>query len=298
MKLQHLFLLPLLLLVSCKEESPTLKKYEINKSNTSIDCENKEFNGGEVTEILIYSNISNVSIKNCKLKGDIRISGVGINGEALGVRESSRSIGHTERIQKEAPSNIEISNMTIIGVNRIPIYVSPGVTNVRIMNNKFSGYTDSTVIYLDAESANNTISNNTFNVKPNIDLFETKVREIIAVDGSANNIITDNKFEKAVGGGVYLYRNCGEGGTIRHQTPQHNLIENNTFNLSGLNPDAQGIWLGSRNGNRSYCDADKGYNFGSSIDNRDFADNNIVRNNKFINSETKIRDNGSNNIVE
>lgn len=298
MKLQHLFLLPLLLLVSCKEEAPVLKPYEINKSNTSIDCENKEFNGGEVTEILIYSNISNVSIKNCKLKGDIRISGVGINGEDLAVKVSSLSAGHTERIQKVAPSNIVISNMVIEGVRKIPLYVSPGVTNVRIENNIFTGYTDSTVIYLDAESANNMIRNNTFSVEANTSLIKTRVREVIAVDGSANNIIADNKFEKAVGGGVYLYRNCGEGGTIRHQTPQHNLIENNTFNLSGLNPDAQGIWLGSRNGNRSYCDADKGYNFGSSIDNRDFADNNTVRNNKFINSETKIRDNGSSNIVE
>jgi hypothetical protein len=298
MKLQHLFLLPLILLVSCKEEAPVLKPYEIIKSDTFIDCENKEFNGGEATEILIHSKISNVSIKNCKLKGDIRIFGVGVNGEDPSVKESSQTAGHTERIQERAPSNILISNMTIEGVRKIPLYVSPGVTNVRIENNTFTGYTDSTVIYLDAESANNTIRNNTFSVEATTSLIKTRVREVIAVDGSANNIIADNKFEKAVGGGVYLYRNCGEGGTIRHQTPQHNLIENNTFNLSGLNPDAQGIWLGSRNGNRSYCDADNGYNFGSSIDNRDFADNNTVRNNKFINSETKIRDNGNNNIVE
>ena len=174
------------------------------------------------------------------------------------------------------------------------MYLAPGVTKVTIKNSKFIGNTVSTVIYLDAESAYNTIRNNTFNVEGSATF---RVREVIAVDGSAHNQITGNTFEKAVGGGVYLYRNCGEGGTVRHQSPQYNVIENNNFNLSGLNWGNYGIWLGSRNGNRNYCSADDGHKFGSSIDNGDFADYNVVSNNKFSGSDGTVKNDGKNNTI-
>jgi hypothetical protein len=148
--------------------------------------------------------------------------------------------GTLKGAQAAAPSNVLLSNLTIEGVQRVPLYLSPGVTRVTIENSKFIGNTVSTVIYLDAESAYNTIRNNTFNVEGSSTF---RVREVIAVDGSAHNQITDNTFEKAVGGGVYLYRNCGEGGTVRHQSPQYNVIEDNNFNLTGLNWGNYGIWL-------------------------------------------------------
>jgi hypothetical protein len=217
-----------------------------------------------------------------------------MNGEDEKVKESSYKAGHTERAQAAAPSNVLLSNLTIEGVQRIPVYLAPGVTRVTIENSKFIGNTVSTVIYLDAESAYNTIRNNTFNVEGSATF---RVREVIAVDGSAHNQITGNTFEKAVGGGVYLYRNCGEGGTVRHQSPQYNVIENNNFNLTGLNWGNYGIWLGSRDGNRNYCSADEGHKFGSSIDNGDFADYNVVGNNKFSGSDATIQNDGKKNIT-
>ena len=68
---------------------------------------------------------------------------------------------------------------------------------------------------------------------------------------------------------------------MRHQTPRENRIENNTFNLSGLRTASYGISLGSRQGRRTYCEADAGYNFGSSADKRDLADDNVVTDNVF-----------------
>lgn len=295
MKLKYLLLLLPLLLVSCKEEPIPYEIHKVTKSGTIIDCKGKEFNEGKATEIRISSSIKDVTIKNCKLKGSIRVFGLGMNGEAEGVRLSSYKAGHTQRAQAAAPSNVLLSNLTIEGVQRVPVYLSPGVTRVTIENSKFIGNTVSTVIYLDAESAYNTIRNNTFNVEGSSAF---RIREVIAVDGSAHNQITGNTFEKAVGGGVYLYRNCGEGGTVRHQAPQYNLIENNDFNLSGLNWGNYGIWLGSRNGNRNYCSDDDGYPFGSSADNGDFADNNTVRNNKFSGSDAKVKDDGKNNTID
>jgi parallel beta-helix repeat protein len=297
MKFKHILAFLPLLLASCKEEPKIpYEIYKVNKSGTVIDCKGKEFNDGKVTEIRISSSIKDVTIKNCKLKGSIRVYGLGLNGEAEKVKESSHKEGHTERAQKVAPSNVLISNLTVEGVQRVPIYLAPGVTKVTIENTNFIGKSDSTVIYLDAESSHNTIRKNTFNVENN----KFKYREVIAVDGSAHNTITGNKFEKVFNGGIYLYRNCGEGGTVRHQSPQYNIIEKNQFNLSKMGPGEYGIWLGSRNGGKNYCSADNGFNFGSSIDNRDFADNNIVRDNKFSGSDPKvfIKNSGKNNVIQ
>jgi hypothetical protein len=297
MKLKYLLACLPILLISCKKEISPYEVHKIAKSNTVIDCKGKEFNDGKVTEIRISSPIKDVTIKNCKIKGSIRVFGLGMNGEDEKVKESSHKTGHTERAQASAPSNIFITNVTIQGVNRIPVYLAPGVTKVSIENSRFIGTTDSSVIYLDAESAYNIIGNNTFNVEGNFTLRQFRIREVIAVDGSAHNVITGNKFEKAVGGGVYLYRNCGEGGTVRHQAPQYNVIANNEFNLSGLHWGNYGIWLGARNGNRTYCGADDGHKFGSSVDNGDFAMYNYVDGNKFSGSDATIKDDGEKNTI-
>ena len=59
-----------------------------------------------------------------------------------------------------------------------------------------------------------------------------------------------------------------------------------------------GIWLGSRQGRRSYCEDDAGYPFGSSVDNRDFADHNTVQRNFFQPVTNRgIRDDGVGNRV-
>ena len=296
MKFKHLLLLFLpFLLLSCKDEIVPYEVYKVTKSGSVIDCQGKEFNEGKITEIRVSSPIRDVTIKNCKLKGSIRVLGLGMNGEDKNVKNSSYKAGHTERAQAAAPSNVLLSNLTIEGVQRIPLYLAPGVTKVTIENSKFIGNTLSTVIYLDAESANNTIRNNTFSVEGGLSLRQFRIREVIAVDGSAYNQIIGNKFEEAVGGGVYLYRNCGEGGTVRHQPPQHNVIAGNNFNLTGLYWGNYGVWLGSRNGNRDYCSADDGYEFGSSVNNGDFADYNTVRGNTFSGSDSTIRNNGKNN---
>ncbi|MDD3078640.1 MAG: T9SS type A sorting domain-containing protein [Paludibacter sp.] len=57
--------------------------------------------------------------------------------------------------------------------------------------------------------------------------------------------------------------------------------------------------MGSRNGNRTYCDDDAGYSFGSSIDNHDFADYNTVTGNTFTGnlSTWQIKNDGKNNSI-
>ncbi|MFM8657251.1 MAG: right-handed parallel beta-helix repeat-containing protein [Chthoniobacterales bacterium] len=281
--------------------SPSVEKFALAgsaASGTVIDLQGGWFNEGKPTEIVIRSLRKGegwdvperITIRNGRLRGAIRIFGMGRNGEAPRVRESSVSEGHTERAQAAAPREIVLENLRIEAAHRIPLYLGPGVTAVTIRNCEFRGWTLSTVLYLDAETADNMIDSCTFDVRA--------AREVIAVDGSARNIIKGNRFIRASFGGIYLYRNCGEGGTVRHQTPGENRIENNTFNLTALRPGSYGIWLGSRQGRRTYCEADAGYPFGSSIDNRDFADDNVLGRNVFNPSSSRaIRNDGEGNVI-
>lgn len=274
----------------------------INKSDTVIDCNGGLFNGGKLTYLVISSTktttgwiqTKNVTIKNCKIIGGARIIGLGKNGQAADVKESSLSLGHTERAQAAAPTNIKFSNVTFETSDGMTLlYIAPGSTYVTVENSVFSGINTGSgpIVYMDAESGHNIFRNNTFTA--------WSTREVIACDGSAYNLIEGNRFNMITKGGIYLYRNCGEGGTVRHQTPSYNTIRNNTFNLSNLIYGNYGIWLGSRNGNKSYCEDDAGYPFGSSIDNSDFADNNILDSNTFSGGTAsgQIKNNGENNQI-
>ncbi|WP_162501409.1 right-handed parallel beta-helix repeat-containing protein [Methylobacterium crusticola] len=210
---------------------------------------------------------ADIRIRDCAVFGHVRIWGMGVNGQAPPVRASSRSLGHTERAQAAAPTGVTITGTTITASGPIPLYLGPGVTRVILRDSRLAGTSVATALYLDAESAENRIENN--------DVTTQTGREAIAVDGSARNRITGNRFTLDGRGGVRLYRNCGEGGTVRHQTPSDNVVTGNTFRVSGLF-QAEPIVVNSRNGWRLSCGEDAGYPFGSSIDNSDGGTGNVV----------------------
>jgi parallel beta-helix repeat protein len=270
------------LLFACSEPKVSYETIKLQRP-TTIDCEGGAYNKGKVTELQILAD--NVTIKRCKINGSIRTIGLGHNGEAPGVKASSTTLGHTARAQAAAPKGTVLYTVTITGYGRIPLYLGPGTTKLTIYDSTIKGRSDSVALYLDAESGINIIRNNTFDIT-------SASREIIAVDGSANNQLLANAIKKAPNGGIYLYRNCGEGGTVRHQSPQNNFIAGNTINNTG----GYGIWLGSRNGGRLYCKDDAGFPFGSSKDDSDFADNNTVRDNTFAGSAHTIKNDGNNKI--
>jgi parallel beta-helix repeat protein len=280
---------------------PKFEKHTLEGSGENgrvIDLQGGWLNEGKLTEMVICSKEAEkgwdvpekITIRNGRIRGSIRIFGLGVNGEAAKVRESSRREGHTARAKAAAPRGMLLEDLQIEADHRISLYLGPGVTGVTVKNCTFTGWSASTTVYLDAESGGNRIEGCTFNVRSG--------REVIAVDGSATNTIVGNRFLQVGYGGIYLYRNCGEGGTVRHQTPRGNVIENNFFNMKDLRQGSYGVWLGSRQGRRSYCEDDAGYPFGSSIDNRDFADQNTVRGNVFQPATDRaIRDDGADNRV-
>ena len=265
-------------------------------SGMVIDAGGGWYNDGKLTELVIRSKKTadgwerpeGIIIRNCRIRGSIRIMGMGRNGEATEVKKSSHTEGHIQRAQSAAPTGILISGVEIEAAHGIPLYLAPGVTKVTVEESKFTGWSVATGLYLDAESADNVIRNNTFTLKTG--------REVIAIDGSAGNHLEGNRFQNPAFGGIYVYRNCGEGGTVRHQMPQGNVILDNHFATGMLGVLSYGIWLGSRNGHRSYCEDDAGYPFGSSADNRDFADNNSLSGNIFDPPTPRsIRDDGRGN---
>ncbi len=241
-----------------------------------------------------WSRPSGVRIVDCEIRGAVRIIGLGRNGEAEGVRLSSLDADHTARAQAAAPTDILFHRVHIIADGTIPFYVAPGGTHVKLVDSRLSGQSGSTAIYLDAESAYNVIQGNELATRTAIE------REVLAVDGSAHNLVAGNVFASLHRGGIYVYRNCGEGGTVRHQEPRFNRFVNNFFDYEGevgvLNPS---IWLGTRGGVRPYCGADAGHDFGSSVSDLDFADYNLVAHNQVRGrpAADQIWDAGDGNLV-
>jgi hypothetical protein len=221
-----------------------------------------------------WSRPTDVFMRNCTIHGAVRIWGMGVGGRIDDLRTSSRTPGHTAAAQGAGPSHVALTNLTFAATGSIPLYVGPGVTAVTVEGGRFNGRSDSTAIYLDAESAGNTVRNLAFDIRT--------PREIIAVDGSARNTIVGNRFalggQARNGGGIFLYRNCGEDGVIRHQTPSDNVITDNVFTgASLLRPRT--VVVGAREGGRRYCADDRGWPFGSSLDDGDHATGNIVARN-------------------
>ncbi|WEX90900.1 right-handed parallel beta-helix repeat-containing protein [Sinorhizobium garamanticum] len=216
---------------------------------------------------------SGVTVRNCKIKGFVRVYGLGENANGEAMRLSSHNAHHTAFAQASAPKDVRVENVAFDAPGGIPFYVGPGVTGAALVDTRIGGTSTSVAVYLDAESANNNISNNLFTIA-------TEKRELIAIDGSARNRITNNVFGQAENGGIYLYRNCGEGGVIRHQEPQYNQIIGNTFRYRSLYFLKPAVWLNSRNGKRNYCFKDPAFPFGSSASNLDLARHNVVRGNK------------------
>lgn len=210
-----------------------------------------------------------VRITRCTIHGNLRVWGLGRN-DIDGLRASSRTPGHTAAAQAAAPTGLTLDNVAFVATGSIPLYVGPGVTGLRMTGGGFRGQSVSTAIYLDAESAGAVIRNVAFDIRT--------AREQIAVDGSARNRIEGNRFQLNGRGGVFLYRNCGEDGVIRHQTPSDNVISGNRFEgAAWLTP--RPVVIGSREGRRRYCGDDAGYPFGSSADNHDRATGNVVSGN-------------------
>lgn len=167
-----------------------------------------------------------------------------------------------DRLRDDAPKDISFINVHFINCHGSGIYVKPYVSKMRFHHGSIvkSG---SCAIYLDSGTQENTISDSVFedNGRYQWDWenkkikkgYGKKMREAIAVDSSAFNVITGNTFRNNGSGGVYLYKNCYQYANdlkeiLRFQHSKHNRIENNRFYSEPV-----GVWIASRQ-SRGYKD--------------------------------------------
>ncbi len=286
-------------------------------SNILFDGNGALLNGGagtigagkDMIEVVSSSTFSNgvrtwqrpthITIKNCRVTGSIRIWGMSKNGQGFPYDDSGKQVnhyklssfkaGHSERARSNAPAFITLDGLTITGTGRNPVYFAPGVSYSKLVNSMLLGHSNAVALYLDAESTRNLISNNQFHTTTGNKPFERWDRPIIAIDGSSYDTISNNFFSALNHGGIYLYRNCGEGGVVRHSTPSHNHIINNVFNYIKYKGDNPAIYISSKNDDFTltgvgfgFCNDDKGFPFGSSESNLDFARYNVVMQNQII----------------
>lgn len=261
-------------------------------------------------DISTYERPSNITISNGRVEGSIRIWGMSKNGEGDGdtktvcessgmcyevdqlatnqLKKSSRLPDHTARAQRNAPTGIVLRGLTIYGSGRSPVYFAPGVTNSKLIDSHVLGYSNAVAVYLDAESAGNTFKGNVIDVDTKNYPFEQWDRPLVAIDGSARNHFIGNYFSNLSHGGIYFYRNCGENGVIRHQTPSENELINNIFYYNEYDGDNQAVFIGSRNRGGwfqdtfGFCEADAGYPYGSSAADEDFSRYNVVMQNQIF----------------
>lgn len=269
----------------------------INTSDTSLDCNGARVDGLNTQKIGILvsskgGHLSSVEIKNCTVTGFIE-SGVLITSQ---IPNYQRSDNHNFNYEK-TPKNITLENMKITSNSGVGVYFHSYVTNSTIKNSIVEN-SKAEGIYLDQSSRNNNIINNTIQRNGELNGPSSGQRVGLAIDSSANNLIESNKFIENFGGGIFLYKNCGENfskgfSKIRWQHSNENTIKSNSFT-----DEKVGIWIASRQssnlqnkdcGDKPLDSENKYY--------EDFADNNTIENNKFCRNKRYIIVEGNYNTI-
>lgn len=210
------------------------------------------------------------------------------------------------RMRKLSTRNIVIDNISITNGHGTGLNLGGGVTGVTLKNSKFTNI--NMPIYLSPNSFANIITKNTF-----IQNTHRRTREFIAIDGSYKNLINGNIFQSTNSstnkpGGIYLYKNCWEyfegglGGYPRLAGSDENHIRGNVF--EGL---STAVWVASRQAedqeDRSCGDISPytGTHFIPGDSKRyflDYARNNRIRHNTFVNNQLAINVEDNNTLIE
>lgn len=236
-----------------------------------------------------------VLVRRCTVEGKIAIAG--------GDRsvESNRNPNYTAIAQATAPQSIKFERITQIlndvATDAIGFYFGPGVRYSTLIDSEIKG-TVGVAIYMAPESAWNDVINNTIHASTPTDDYQQ-----MSIDGSAHNHIFGNYFSGLDHGGIYIFRNCGESGTIRHQKPWGNEIVNNFFYYNKYDGSRPAVWVGARmrttyvrfkgtvlinEKDPDYCWKDDDLTGGSADDNTDNAAYTVVAQNQIQSPDSSL----------
>ncbi len=264
----------------------------IAESNTHLNCRGATIDGqGERgVGVLIggrKKQIQNVTVENCRIQ-NFKNRGISItSGIRIKDFSSDRAANYAV-----APNNVVVNNVTVLGSGRGGVYFDSYVTDSVLSNSRVEG-SGKVGVYLEQATqrikiVNNVIQGNGTDGR----------REGMAIDSSAHNTVTGNKFIGNAGGGILIYKNCGENfasgkSALRWQSSDFNVIKDNTFESEPV-----GVWIASRQskdlskwgcGDPAVDQAGRYY--------EDHANNNTVEANSFCGTKTAIRVEGNNNTI-
>jgi parallel beta-helix repeat protein len=287
--------------------------FDISTSGVTLDCRRAAVRsapgaGGRGIEIHTPTDtpLSDVTVRNCNVEGflnSVRVTRDGFRTLPLG----------EEYVNGTA--DIVIERSTFANSRGVGVFVDGYVEDVTLRENTVRG-AGSSGIYLETGSRRSHVERNSLHDNgyvengpggqpftfAGIDFWFWGIgREGISIDGSYDNTVVDNTFARNSAGGIFLYKNCGEFPDRpryfeRRYPAENNLIEGNVF-VGGIN----GVWVGSRMAENTLpmeC-TDPAY-----IDEParrvvlDRANDNVVRDNLFVEVTYGIRVEDDGNVVE
>ena len=287
--------------------------FEIATSGVTLDCQGARIAGAPTSGsrgILVRAPegvaLTDVTIRSCEVEGFLNSVRI--------MREGYRFFPDGE--EYETPTaDIVLEDNTFTASRGVGVFVDAYVEDVTLRGNTVS-QAGSTGIYLETGSRRNRVEGNSIIYGGFIEngpggqlrtfngtqiWFWGVGREGLAVDGSYENEIVGNAFYGNSNGGLFLYKNCGEyPDSNRYFERRHpaddNLIEGNTF-VGGRN----GVWVGSRMGENTLpmeCTDPAYIESGLTRVVLDYADDNVVRNNRFLDVTYGIRVEDDGTVVE
>ena len=235
--------------------------------------------------------LSNITVRNCHVEGFLN----NLHIERDGFRALAEGVEYDH-----AFSDIVIEDSMFLNSRGVGIFVDGYVTGVTLRNLHVEG-AGSAGIYLEAGSKDNVVENNDIvnngyrENGPNGQFFDFgnlsvyfwgPGREGLAIDGSRNNRVVNNRFSGNSAGAIFLYKNCGEFVDSRPERwfqrrygADGNLIEGNTIDGEDI-----GVWIASRMGENTepmQCSDPAYIDEGLIRVSLDQADDNVVRANVF-----------------
>ena len=232
----------------------------ITASDVTLDCrgariESPDRSGSRGVSVTAPTTVAlaRVTVRNCVIEGFLN----NVRVTRQGFKELAQ--GH----EYEHPfADIVIENSHLYRSRGSGVFVDGYVTDVTLRDLEIAG-SGGVGIYLEAGSKDNVVERNHVHRNGYADTYGPGVpfsfggtefryhstgREGLAIDGSRDNVVRDNVFERNANGGVFLYKNCGEFATERPGGWWHrpygaegNLIEGNRFL-----DEPDGVWVGSR----------------------------------------------------
>lgn len=269
----------------------------ISASNTKLDCDGATLDGlGKLKDGISISSqgqqLKNVSVSNCSIK-NFSNNGVAVRS---GIPDYKRSSDHDYNYAI-SPSNVVLSHLHVENSGAVGVYLYSYVSNVTLRESVIEG-SRGVGVYLEQSSRENKLIDNVIKNNGDMDGPKSGQREGVAIDSSAKNFIEGNSFISNSAGGIFLYKNCGENfskgmAVLRWQPSNENVIRNNKFVGENV-----GVWIASRQGrDLSHRDCGDPSLDGGGKFYRDFADHNVVENNKFCGGGEDVRVDGNFNTV-